>query len=72
MAPSRRPQIRAIPAGDETWVAIVHHVADTADSAPALENSLRRRYPDAVVVVSGLEGVTQPVWTVYRRRRWRR
>ena len=72
MAPSERPEIRAIPAGDETWVAIVQHMAGTADSASALEKALRRRYPDAVVVVSGLEGVTQPVWTVYRRRRWRR
>jgi hypothetical protein len=57
--------------GDETWVAIVEHLAATAESAQALEENLRRRYPDAVVEVSGLEGLTRPVWTVYKRRRRR-
>ena len=64
-----RPEIRPIPMGDETWVAIVEHLAATSESAQALEENLRRRYPDAAVLVSGLEGVTRPIWTVYKRRR---
>lgn len=63
------PEIRPIPGGDETWVAIVDHVASTVDSAAALEARLRVRYPDCAVVVGGLESMTRPVWTVYRRRR---
>ena len=57
------PEIRPIPAGDETWVAIVDHVASTVDSAAALE---ARHRADAV---GGLETMTRPIWTVYRRRR---
>lgn len=63
------PEIRALPAGDETWVAIVHHVASTVESAAALEERLRVRYPDCVVHIGGLETMTRPIWTVYRKRR---
>jgi hypothetical protein len=63
------PEIRPIPSGDETWVAIVHHVASTVDTAAELEERLRVRYPDCAVHVGGLETMTRPIWTVYRRRR---
>jgi hypothetical protein len=65
----RTPDVRPIPAGDETWVAIVEHVASTVTTAVELEERLRVRYPDCVVLVGGLETMTRPIWTVYRRRR---
>ena len=63
-----RSEIRPIPEGDEAWAGIVRHLAARAASPDALEARLRERYPDAVVRVSGLDGVIQPVWYVYKRR----
>ena len=58
------------PRSDEEFVGFVSRVAMAANTAAALEASLRRRYPRAVVRPRELEGERTDVWYVYRDGHW--
>ena len=59
------------PRTDDEFVGLVSREAAAAESAAALQASLRRRYPRAVVRPRELEGERTEVWYVYRDGHWR-
>jgi len=59
------------PRTDDEFVGLVSREAAAAESAAALQASLRQRYPRAVVRPRELEGERTEVWYVYRDGHWR-
>ena len=66
-----RPVLIVNPRDDAEFVSFVQrHVDAGADSVAALQQSLRERYPAAVVRKRELSGERDVVWYVYREGRW--
>jgi hypothetical protein len=66
-----RPILILNPRSDAQFVALVSELmADLIDQPSALQESLRARFPDAVVRRRELSSEPTEVWYVYRDGRW--